>query len=86
MSIIGSCQDKCTVVINTGASLVVSNFEKYFSGGAVPLLYPLYLGGMSNGIFVEGICTVQLIIKSGRGKMVTNKTCCYYVPEVKVRL
>ena len=74
------------VIFDSGASLAVSGFKEDFCGHIPRPSQTLSLGGMAQGMPIEGIGTVQWTFNTKNKEQVTIKTHCYYVPGTKVRL
>jgi hypothetical protein len=83
------------VIFDSGCSLAISpNRENFigdlcwgdFIGDLRRPIQDLRLGGMANGMLIEGIGVVEWSFESSSGATVTIKTECYYVPASKVRL
>ena len=74
------------VIFDTGASLGITYKRKDFDG---PLTIPncnLRLGGMANGLKIEGIGPVTWTFSNKDGTEVQIQSQCYYVPQSKMRL
>jgi hypothetical protein len=84
VSIRGSA--KHAVIFDTGASLGITFDREDFDG---PLTIPdgdLRLGGMAQGLKIEGVGPVNWTLTNTDGSELTIRSQCYYVPEAKVRL
>ena len=73
------------VIFDTGASLAISPSKQDFSGPISPLPVARFLGGMANGLRIEGIGNIRWGFKMGN-KLLIIHSRCYYVPEAKARL
>lgn len=74
------------VIFDTGASLGITFDRNDFDG---PLTKPegeLRLGGMAQGLQIEGIGSVTYTFRNGNQAEVQIRSNCYYVPKAKVRL
>lgn len=74
------------VIFDTGASLGITHDIHDFDG---PLTVPegeLRLGGMAQGLLIEGIGPVTWTFRNSDGSEVEIRSNCYYVPNSKVRL
>ena len=69
----------------TGASLAISGFCSDFVGDIVVPTHTLHLGGMANGLLIEGIGIVKWTFTAGDTTVAIHSQC-YYVPYAKVRL
>ena len=77
---------KQSVIFDTGASLAITPDKSDFDG---PLSVPtgdLRLGGMANGLRIEGIGTVTWTFANLYGTEVRISGLTYYVPGAKARL
>jgi hypothetical protein len=74
------------VIFDSGCSLAISPNREDFIGDLRCPIQDLRLGGMANGMLIEGIGVVEWSFESLSGATVTIKTECYYVPASKVRL
>ena len=75
-----------TVIFDTGASLGITCERKDFDG---PLTIPncdLCLGGMANGLKIEGIGPVTWTFSNKDGTEVQIRSQCYYIPQSKMHL
>ena len=74
------------VIFDTGASLGITYEKDDFEG---PLTIPegdLRLGGMAQGLKIEGVGAVTWTFRNFNSSEVCIRSQCYYVPEAKVRL
>ena len=77
---------KHAVIFDTGASLGITFDKMDFDG---PLTVPdgdLRLGGMAQGLKIEGIGPVTWTFRNADGSELIIRSQCYYVPNAKVRL
>ena len=77
---------KVAVIFDTGASLGITFDKADFDG---PMTIPegdLRLGGMANGLKIEGIGAVTWTFSNEDGTEIQIRSQCYYVPNAKVRL
>ena len=73
------------VIFDSGASLAISPNKGDFVG-PIETLSNLKLGGMANGMIIEGKGIVEWTFSGKENKRLTVKTLCYYVPDCKARL
>ena len=71
------------VIFDTGASLAVAHDKCDFDGPLTKPQKPLRLGGMANGLTIEGIGTVTWTFPNTDGSEVQIRTNCCCVPEAK---
>jgi hypothetical protein len=74
------------VTFDTGASLGITHDKQDFDG---PFTIPegeLRLGGMAQGLLIEGIGPVTWTFRNNDGSEVKIRSNCYYVPNSKVQL
>ena len=74
------------VIFDTGASLGITYDKEDFDG---PLTVPegdLRLGGMAQGLKIEGVGPVTWTFRNPDGSEMKIRSQCYFVPEAKVRL
>ena len=74
------------VIFDTGASLAITPDKSDFDG---PLTIPkgdLRLGGMANGLVIEGVGPVTWTFTNPDGTEVRIRSMAYYVPGAKARL
>ncbi len=74
------------VIFDTGASLAITHDKNDFDG---PLTVPkgdLRLGGMANGLKIEGVGSVTWTFSNGTGEDVCVRGLAYYVPKATARL
>jgi hypothetical protein len=74
------------VIFDTGASLAITHDKFDFSG---PITLPktdLRLGGMANGLKIEGIGPITWTFSNGAEAPMTVTGMAYYVPQAKARL
>ena len=76
--------DLFAIIVDSGASLSISPHKSDFIGPIQPV--NLRLGGMADGMIIEGRGKVEWSFKTQNGKTLTIKTLCYYVPDCKARL
>ena len=87
-SFMGLCpeQDLHPIIFDTGASLAITYNKPDFDG---PLSLPkgdLRLGGMANGLKIEGIGLVTWTFVASDGSPLTVQGLSYYVPQAPARL
>jgi hypothetical protein len=75
-----------TVIFDTGASLAITPELSDFVSPPKPLARPMKLGGMANGIEIQGIEIIAWTFTAKYGTEVQIRTEAYYVPEAKQRL
>ncbi|KAI2512823.1 hypothetical protein MHU86_1612 [Fragilaria crotonensis] len=78
--------DKQPVIFDTGASLAITYDKADFDD---PLTIPngdLRLGGMANGLRIEGVGPVTYTFSNGENDDVVVRSMAYYVPKAKARL
>ena len=73
------------ILFDSGASVAISGFKEDFVSELNRPKTDIRLGGMANGMPVEGIGKVKWSLKSDSNNIVIH-TQCYYVPNAKVRL
>ena len=73
------------VIFDSGATLAITPNKQDFVGAIRPLAVATQLGGLANGIQIEGIGLVKWSIKS-KAKTVIVSSMCYYVPKANARL
>ena len=73
------------VIFDSGASLAISPDKDDFVGNISPLPVERFLGGMANGLRIEGIGNIRWGFKM-KDKLLIIHSRCYYVPEAKARL
>ena len=73
------------IIFDSGASVAISEFKDDFISELTRPKTEIRLGGMANGMLVEGIGEVKWSLKSGSNNVIIH-TQCYYVPNAKVRL
>ena len=74
------------VVFDTGASLGITFDKSDFDG---PITIPegdLRLGGMAQGLKIEGVGPVTWTFRNSDDSELTIRSQCYFVPEAKMRL
>jgi hypothetical protein len=74
------------VIFDTGASLAITPDKADFDG---PLTIPkgdLRLGGMANGLKIEGLGAITWTFSNGTSDEVVVRGMAYYVPKSKARL
>lgn len=74
------------VIFDTGASLAISPFRDDFSESMSIPPGDLKLGGMANGLTIEGMGTVTWFFTTITGEDVSIQSMAYFVPGAKVRL
>ena len=85
-ALISMARTKSAVIFDTGASLGITNDIKDFDK---PLTIPkcdLRLGGMANGMKIEGVGPVTWTFSNKDGTEVQICSQCYFVPQSKMRL
>jgi hypothetical protein len=73
------------VIFDSGASLAISPSLQDFSGPITKFTEDKRLGGMANGMLIEGIGNIQWSFRAG-DKLLVVHSRCYYVPDSKARL
>ena len=73
------------VIFDSGASLAISPSKSDFIGEISPLPTPRFLGGMANGLRIDGIGNIRWGFKMDN-KLLIIHSRCYYVPDAKARL
>ena len=73
------------VIFDTGASLAISPSKDDFAGTITPFDTPQRLGGMANGMNIEGVGIIKWSFRTTHG-ILTIHSRCYYVPDSKARL
>jgi hypothetical protein len=73
------------VIFDSGASLAISPSLADFSGAITKYTEDKRLGGMANGMRIEGIGNIQWSFRAGKKLLVVHSRC-YYVPDSKARL
>ena len=76
--------DLFSIIVDSGASLSISPHKSDFVGTIQNV--DLRLGGMANGMIIEGKGKVEWSFVTENGKTLTIKTLCYYIPYCKARL
>ena len=74
------------VIFDTGASLGITHDIQDFDGPLTIPDYDLRLGGMANGLKIEGVGPVTWTFSNKDGTEVQIRSQCYYVPQSKMRL
>jgi hypothetical protein len=74
------------VIFDTGASLAITPFKSDFTSALTIPPGDLRLGGMANGLKIEGTGSVTWLFKNGVGPDVSVTSMAYYVPGAKARL
>jgi hypothetical protein len=74
------------VIFNTGASLAITPDKSNFTGLLSIPTGNLRLGGMANGLIIEGIGTITWNFQHTDGSNVALTGSAYYVPGAKARL
>jgi hypothetical protein len=74
------------VIFDTGASLAITHDKSDFSGPITASTTDLRLGGMANGLRIEGIGPVTWTFRTATSAPITVKGMAYYVPQAKARL
>ena len=77
---------KKPVIFDTGASLAITPRKVDFDG---PLTIPegeLCLGGMANGLYMEGVISVRWTLNHTDGSKIAKQSLAYYVPKAKSQL
>jgi hypothetical protein len=78
--------DKKPVIFDTGASLAITHDKNDFDGPLTAPVGDLRLGGMANGLRIEGLGSVTWTFANGGNKPVSVTSMAYYVPKAKARL
>ena len=73
------------IIFDSGASLAISPSKDDFVGEIKRFPQERRLGGMAQGMLIEGVGYVHWSFKSGNTNLVI-KAKCYYVPDSKARL
>jgi hypothetical protein len=73
-------------IMDTGASLAISGNKSDFVGKMQRVAEGLCLGGMANGMPIEGVGDVIWTFDDVQGNEISIKTKAYYVPKAKSRL
>lgn len=74
------------VIFDTDAILAISSNREDFVGEITRPKNELRLGGMSNGLRIEGIGIVQWTLFATDGREFVSRTQYYYFPQAKVLL
>jgi hypothetical protein len=74
------------VIFDSGASLGITFDRNDFDGSLTKPEGDLRLGGMAQGLQIEGIGSVTWTFRNPDGSEVQIRSNCYYVPGAKVRL
>ena len=77
--------DSFPVIFDSGASLAISPSKTDFAGPIETFPHVRYLGGMANGMKIEGVGKIKWSFRTKSG-MITIHSKCYYVPASKARL
>ena len=72
------------IIVDSGESLSTSPHKSDFVGTIQKV--DLRLGGMANGMIIEGKGKLEWSFVTLNGRILTINTLCYYVPDCKVRL
>ena len=78
--------DLISAIWDTGATMTVTFCKNDFIDGVRPTDQPLVIGGLANGLHVEGEGQVQWSFLSDEGTFITLQTKAYYVPSAGQRL
>ena len=70
------------VIFDTGASLAISPSKTDFTGTIKMFDEDRFLGGMADGMRIEGVGQVKWTFQTGN-EMLTIHSRCYYVPAAK---
>ena len=73
------------VIFDLGASKAISGYKEDFIGEIITPDTEMRLGGMANGMLIEGVGIVKWRFETESEPLVIT-THCYYVPSAKVRL
>ena len=73
------------VIFDSGASKAISGYKEDFIGEIITPDTEMRLGGMANGMLIEGVGIVKWRFETESEPLVIT-THCYYVPSAKVRL
>lgn len=73
-----------SLIFDTGASPAISGNKDV--GEITPPKNQLTLGGMANGLDIEGLGIVHWTFTTAQGQSFVVISQCYYVPKAKVRL
>jgi len=84
LTVVGS--ESFPVIFDSGASLAISGNREDFVGDLVTPKTDLRLGGMAQGMKIEGIGTLKWTFVSETGNDVTIRAQAYYVPAARARL
>ena len=79
-------QSRHPIIFDTGASLAITFDKNDFEGPIQSPNRPMKLGGMANGLEIEGIGTVAWGFTAADGSEIVLRTQCYYVPRANARL
>ena len=74
-----------SVIMDSGASLAISPFEKDFVRPITYYSSPKWLGGMAGGMEIKGIGKIAWSYKTVQG-ILTVHSRCYFVPKAAARL
>ena len=74
------------IIFDTGASLSITPHKSDFTSSLTTPPGDLRLGGMANGLKIDGIGSVTWIFKNFSGPDVSIDCMAYYVPGAKARL
>ncbi len=80
-----SSSAKFPVIFDSGATLAISPDKNDFAGAIRPL-HNRHLGGMANGLIIEGIGRIEWGFKTPTNQVMVIHSECYYVPDAKVWL
>jgi hypothetical protein len=81
-----SSSSRHPVIFDTGASLAITPHQTDFTTSLTLPPGDLRLGGMANGLKIEGIGSVTWIFANSSGPDVSIVSQAYYVPGAKARL
>ena len=76
-----TAKDKQPVIFDTGASLAITFDKSDFDGSLTVPKGDLRLGGMANGLKIEGLGSVTWTFANGAGSDVCVRGMAYYVPQ-----
>ena len=74
------------VIFDTGGSLAITLNKTDFDGPLTIAKGDLRLGGMANGLEIEGMCSVAWTFSNGSAADVVVRGMAYYVPKATARL
>ena len=74
------------VIFDSGASLAITPNKSDFDGSLTIPKGDLRLGGMANGLKIEGLGAISCTFLDGASGDVVVRGMAYYVPKSKARL